>query len=122
MHDKLDAIDAEARELGRLLVGAADWARMAGDDQPPPREEDRASPVKHLEALQSTTQHAEHALDHLAATVRKRKADVGHLSGKVEADGRALERRMGRGLERKMEAIERAEADAKRRDRECFVV
>lgn len=91
----------------------ADWARRVGEE---PREEDPASPVKNLEALQSTTQHAEQALGHLAITVRKRKADVGNLRDKVEADGRALERRMGRGLERKMEAIERAEADAKRRD------
>ncbi|GHJ88176.1 hypothetical protein NliqN6_4578 [Naganishia liquefaciens] len=116
--DKLETLDADAADLGRTLIGGPAWTRLSTNDadSPTTAQDDPASPVKTLEALQANTRHAEQTLDHLATTVSKRKADVANLRGKVQADGLALERRMGRGLERKMEAIEKAEADAKRRD------
>jgi hypothetical protein len=116
-------MDAEAGDVGRGLVGA-DWGRLVrgavGSEEGDEGGTDEATPLKTLETLQETTTHSQHTLTHLQSTVSSRAKDIEHLRGKIQSDCVALERRMGRGLERKMEGIERAERDAKRRDCKSF--
>jgi hypothetical protein len=117
LSDKLDDIDREAGEIGAALVGTTEWARRTGELHTPDREGDEESPTKVLAALVQATARSEESLRALANAVDARADDVHHLREKVEADSVVLERRMGRGLERKMVSIERAQRDTKRRDR-----
>lgn len=120
LSDKLDDIDREAGEIGAALVGTTEWARRMGERHTPDREADEESPTKVLAALVQATERSEESLRALAKAVDARADDVYRLREKVEADSVVLERRMGRGLERKMVSIERAQRDTKRRDRTFF--
>lgn len=109
--------------MGVSLVGKREWAAHLGDTPRAGGEEDAdETPLKVLEQLVGATRNSSEALEALAQAVDARGNDVKRLKEKVEEDSVVLERRMGRGLERKMVSIERAQRDAKRRDRTSFPV
>ncbi|KAJ9101376.1 hypothetical protein QFC20_005257 [Naganishia adeliensis] len=117
LSDRLQDLDREASEMGVSLVGKREWAVRLGETERAGGEEDAdETPLKVLDQLVGATRKSSEALEALAQAVEARGNDVKRLKEKVDGDSVVLERRMGRGLERKMVSIERAQRDAKRRD------